>query len=328
MTETKVVSIVCPGHSGSTLLDMVLGTLPKVVSSGEMVYIPWKIYKENHPEKYQTTYCSCGETMKNCNFWSPILKRSSKKIGFDILQKPEKFNISINRPYYYGRNVKLTVLRKLMTLGSIFININYIIKFLTNFYLRSIKANWLLFDTISEVSDKKIIVDSTKDIYRYLFLRNYRKTNIKLIILIRDVYGVASSAHHGLTEQRIKSVAKGWLNFYNVRLYRVIKNLDKSEYLVISYEELAKNVNATRNKIGEFLNITDPIQDISSVYPSKMHIVAGNPLRNKDKMEVRYDERWKERLSKEQINELAKINNRLSDIYSIENYTAPNEKSN
>ena len=315
MTKSKIVSIICPGHSGSTLLDMVLGTLPNVVSSGEIVYIPWKIYKENNPD-YATTYCSCGETMGNCLFWGKILSRLSDKLGYHIYDNPKKFNISINRPFYYGKSLKASLLRKIMIIGSFFININHLVSLLYIFYLKSIKNNWLLFDTISEVSGKNIIIDSTKDIYRYLFLRKQRNRRMKLIILIRDVYGVVSSSHYDQTKHKIKLRAKHWLRFYNLSLYNVIKHLNKSEYLVIRYSDLAKNVNTTRKKIAEFLEITEPVQDISTLFPSQMHIVAGNPVRNKKKMDIKYDERWKQRLSKDQIEDLSIINSSLNAIYS------------
>lgn len=318
MIESKVISIVCPGHSGSTLLDMVIGTLPNVVSTGEIVYIPWKIYREINPEKYTTTYCSCGETMGNCAFWGDVLSRLSNKVGYRIYDNPQKFDISINRHFYFGKSVKSTIIRKIFIAFSAIINIDHVINIMYSHYRKSIISNWLLFDTISESSKKNIVIDSTKDIYRFLFLRKHRKKKSKLIILIRDVYGVASSSHFGLDDDKIKSTAKAWLNFYNIRIYNVIKHLNKSEYLVIRYEDLASDVNASRHKIAEFLEIKETIEDISTLYPSQMHIVAGNPIRNKEKMEIKLDERWKERLSHEQIKELSVLNNSLKGIYSAD----------
>ena len=71
-------------------------------------------------------------------------------------------------------------------------NINRVVDLLYPLYKGSIKNNWLLFDTMAQIHDESIIADSSKSIYRYLFLKKYRKHNTKLIVLIRDVFGVAS----------------------------------------------------------------------------------------------------------------------------------------
>ena len=41
----NLIYIVSPGHSGSTLLDMLLGSLPGVFSLGECTYLPWQLYR-------------------------------------------------------------------------------------------------------------------------------------------------------------------------------------------------------------------------------------------------------------------------------------------
>jgi hypothetical protein len=312
------VSIACPGHSGSTLLDMALGTLPKISSCGELIYIPWKIYKQNHPEKYETTYCSCGETMSHCPYWAPVLTLTGKKTGIDIFVNPKKFNIAIYQPFYYGKSLWSRILRNTITEGSRYIPVKFLIDFLYPFYMKRIKNNWILFDAINKIHDKQVIIDSTKDIYRYLFLKKYRPNSTKLIILVRDVYGVASSIHNNLelTEKIIFSRAKGWLKYYNNRVFNVIKYLDKKEYFIVKYEDLANNINLIRRKLALFLDIKEKINDISSIYPEKMHIVAGNPIRmNYGKIHIKYDERWKDRLSGKQIKDLSIIQNRLNPIF-------------
>lgn len=182
----------CPGHAGSTLLDMTLGSLPNVASCGELIYIPWKIYKQNRPEKYVTTYCGCGEKMSTCPYWEPVLKSVSNSLNIDIYANPEKFDISIEHPFFYGKSFKHRLLQKSMEKGSQFMNINRVVDLLYPLYKGSIKNNWLLFDTMAQIHDESIIADSSKSIYRYLFLKKYRKHNTKLIVLIRDVFGVAS----------------------------------------------------------------------------------------------------------------------------------------
>jgi len=55
----KVIYIAGLGHSGSTILDMSLGTLPGVVGLGEL-----KTLIDNQSrERHYSSLCSCG---KNC----------------------------------------------------------------------------------------------------------------------------------------------------------------------------------------------------------------------------------------------------------------------
>lgn len=122
-----------------------------------------------------------------------------------------------------------------------------------------------------------------------------------------------------MTDKLVTSRAKAWLRYYNDRLYHVLKHLDKSEYVIIRYENLANDINDTRKKLAAFLEVDGNFDDIDFLYPSKMHIVAGNPIRSKDKMSIRYDERWKERLTKTQIEMLSVINDSLKDIYLCSN---------
>jgi len=318
MIDTKLVSIVCPGHSGSTLLDMVIGTLPGAASTGELIYIPWKIYKENHPEKYLTTYCSCGEKMSTCLFWRPVLDSLSDKLCMDIFEQPENFKISLLHPFYYGKNRKHKLLINILTEISKFISINHAIAILYPFYAHQVKNNWKLFSTIKKIHNKKIVVDSSKDIYRYLLLRRYRKNNTKLIVLVRDVFGVASSIHNipGLTEEIIFSRANAWKRFYNSRLYNVLKHLEKSEYMIVKYKDLATNPSRIRQLLAEFLEIECDTENIEGIIPSQLHAVAGNPIRTSEGLvKIKYDERWRKRLSNGQIAKLSVINQSLKDIY-------------
>jgi len=64
---TTVVFIAGSGHSGSTLLDLMLGSSPGFFSTGEL-------------SQYQSTYglsdgagpCTCGDRIRDCSFWESV----------------------------------------------------------------------------------------------------------------------------------------------------------------------------------------------------------------------------------------------------------------
>lgn len=68
MNKQKTIYIAGLGHSGSTILDMILGSHSKIIGLGEIM--PF-IRRKDHSSDYKST-CSCGETGKNCDFWAPI----------------------------------------------------------------------------------------------------------------------------------------------------------------------------------------------------------------------------------------------------------------
>ncbi|NQV49071.1 MAG: sulfotransferase [Candidatus Marinimicrobia bacterium] len=73
MKKIKLVYIVSLGHSGSTLLDVLLNQHSKIQSVGEvMFYDEW--VRNDH-------LCSCGKPLKQCPFWLGAAVENSDPIG-------------------------------------------------------------------------------------------------------------------------------------------------------------------------------------------------------------------------------------------------------
>lgn len=78
----NIVFIAGIGHSGSTLLDLLLGSQPQTVSLGEIdkiihnktrnLFMERYIYREKYP-------CSCGKNPSECPFWSEFGAYIEKK---------------------------------------------------------------------------------------------------------------------------------------------------------------------------------------------------------------------------------------------------------
>lgn len=75
MSKLKVVYILSPGHSGSTLLGLLLGAHPAVATVGELKFAP--------PGYRDGQTCSCGVRMEQCDFWQAVSERLRQR-GFDI----------------------------------------------------------------------------------------------------------------------------------------------------------------------------------------------------------------------------------------------------
>jgi hypothetical protein len=72
-SSLPVVYIAGSSHSGSTLLDLVLGSHSKIESLGEAKKIPQVLAKIRDPSG-ETPLCSCREPINSCGFWSAVLR--------------------------------------------------------------------------------------------------------------------------------------------------------------------------------------------------------------------------------------------------------------
>ena len=306
------------GHSGSTLLDFLIGTLPGTFSTGEMVYFPYALYRNLH-EKISIkaeNICTCDKGFFECEVWSKVIGRLEEKLGEDLHKDPFAFDISIHHcPRFYQ---KVPLKYKLSHHAYYFLNnISHSLSdgLYRNRYSRSIANNWLFYKSISEVTGSRFVIDSSKDPIRLRLLSTKYPDRIKPIILIRNVFGVSSSGiNYGRTVD-FENAAKSWLMFYNKKVFPTIKPLlKKVKPLVIHYEDLADNPADTRDKIADFLEIErTPFTNL--IHRKNFHLIAGNPMRYRDEITIVHDERWKKHINDEQQALLSKYHNLLHPYF-------------
>ena len=71
-----LVMIASAGHSGSTLLDLLLGNHPRVSGAGEMNRLT--LYASDR-------MCACGATVTNCSYWNQVRAAITKRRNRDGL---------------------------------------------------------------------------------------------------------------------------------------------------------------------------------------------------------------------------------------------------
>lgn len=159
-----VLYIAGNGHSGSTLLDMIIGTSPDIFSAGELTFITRSsIFEE---------YCSCNERIVDCTVWSKIVQiwLDSSPINLEDYQR---LRLKFERNKTTFRTLYAMVLPD------------------KDFKVYCLTTR-LLFEAIYEVTGKNIIVDSSKSPQRIAVLK--RIVNLKVIHLCRNAKGVLNSA--------------------------------------------------------------------------------------------------------------------------------------
>ena len=79
----KCIYICSAGHSGSTLLDLLLGSHSNVTSLGEINQLSKNLSLN--------TLCTCGEEIRSCDFWKDIANQLKKNLGLDVFADPYSF---------------------------------------------------------------------------------------------------------------------------------------------------------------------------------------------------------------------------------------------
>jgi hypothetical protein len=252
-----VLYIAGNGHSGSTLLDIIIGSSPDIFSAGELTFITRdSIFEE---------YCSCGTLIKDCGIWSKVIE-------IWIRKSP------VNLEDY--KKLRLKFERNKTTARAFISKLNPSQDFKTY-----CEATLILFEAIQEVTGKSVIVDSSKSPQRIAVLNKI--VDLKVIHLCRNAKGVLNSAKKSSKKdikigievdsaaRRTSKTLLEWL-FVNIitELFCIGVNSKK-----IKYKDYIQNL-----KIIETIHPKITIQNIQKF--STEHMMAGNILRLKEEVKV------------------------------------------
>ena len=77
--------ILSAGRSGSTLLNLALGTHPRAVAVSELTQLPFDVIRRNT--------CSCSLPIDECLFWREVGRHVQSELGIDVWREPEALNL-------------------------------------------------------------------------------------------------------------------------------------------------------------------------------------------------------------------------------------------
>lgn len=305
----KVVSILSAGHSGSTLLDMVCGSISSVFSLGEVTYLPWQIYRTRHEiaNVENQNICTCRNDFRHCPVWSEVIRRISMQTGVEILKSPFAFRIALLQSQRYKKSHRFSLERAKRGLLLALIKHDFARPTAGIFYAMNREVvinNWRMFDEVGNLQNTQYVVDSTKSPERLWLLYQHRPKDTKAIILFRDVRAVAYSAVRRYNADPLIR-AKGWVRIYN-RIFNVLQAMPDLPVKIVHYEDLCSEPVKTRAGIANFLGLPD----VSTMFPldsTKYHLVAGNPMRYQESINLRYDDAWLTKLEGGIVNQIEPI---------------------
>jgi len=282
MQKIQLIYILGMGHSGSTLLDLILDRHPDIESIGEIRF--FKKFMENN------MICSCQRKFKECPYWQEILdlyhqKRKGDSSPCDLGGKRRLSTLD------YIRNLKQPLDGRLYTREEI--------------HMYGMR-NYHLFKSILESQGKKIILDSSKDWQRLYLLYASGLFDIKIIYLYRDGRSNLES-----NKRKDKKLQINWyypgpvsqtIRFIktHITIRRFLRNnIDASRIYGLEYKAFTKNFGAEINQLLEFLEI-EPSPELFSSFSGEIHNIGGNGMRfqNIDFDNIRPRLKWKKNLTR------------------------------
>jgi len=263
--KRTIIYISGEGHSGTTMLDAVLGNHKNTFSSGELTNFVKKgiINRE---------YCACGRPVPECKVWSEIIKEWDKKRVLSL----EKY-IQIQNKLTSKKNIVSSLVALKKGSGEI------------SEFLRDTNK---LYNVIFKITGSQIIVDSSKTPGRILILKQL-DFDVQVLHLVRR-FGDVLNSYKKHTPKNLKEgveyeirplnsiyVLSSWL-VKNLLTYFFSKDLS---YKKIKYENLVIN---PLKELSFFVEDSEQfINKLTDRGPFELkHLVAGNKIRMKENLYI------------------------------------------
>jgi hypothetical protein len=281
--RNKIVFIIGAGHSGSTLLAKALNSHSHLFSLSEI---------SNFFEDINSTYalCGCELLLNDCPFWDRINSRLKEINGKGIKDFPYE--------YAWIRSAELnSFIGKIYYRLARFIATSFNLK--NSFFKNRLENIETLYSTLFEVTNKSILVDSSKSAKRAFILARYLKQYDSYFIhLIRDGRAVLYSYQKGYYKLNLKDPVTGerqWKTFYSktgrsidesIRVWcrdnreamRFELMIRKNRFIRIKYEDLANSPEKTLGKLMDFLE-QEYEPGMLNLRRYVNHMVSGNASR-------------------------------------------------
>jgi hypothetical protein len=287
---TDIIYIAGYGRSGTTLLERLLQCQPFVHACGEMTNF-FRIYGSD------SSRCSCGQSVKNCEFWD------------GIAQKLFKLDFTVQKFPYYGKLQKKREAH--WSHGGSFAPLRY-----QDTYANLMKP---FFEALARhPHENQVLIDSSKTAYstpfRPIAISQLGKFKVRVIHLVRDPRGVVWSVKKGLNRRMeagqegsallpVTRAITGWL-FANRAANRLKSYLGEDSCCLVKYEDLVENPAQVISHLSiiwnidlhESIRVAGEVMNGFEVQLPTMHQLAGNRMRFDTTFSIRPDYTWKGKL--------------------------------
>jgi hypothetical protein len=294
--QPTAVFICAAGHSGSTLLDLLLGSHRSAISLGEITQMPKNLALN--------TRCSCGAPVRECALWGDVIERLTEQARYARIRE---------RPYdlYLGLFEAGTVIdvHQQTPLHKLYRRCAYAAAYLrwrtgllpelaTTPLTVGARNKHDFYRTVAAVTAKPVLIDSSKHYLEAVSLYRAAPERTKVVLLVRDGRAVFYS---GLKRGKPRRKAlNAWLLTYRRGLPLLESQIASRDLLRVSYENLAADPARELHRICQFIGVPYDVQMLD--FRSRVHhVLSGNDMRLADTAAIRVDAAWRERLTRADV---------------------------
>jgi len=272
------VYILGAGHSGSTLLAMLMGRHPRICTIGEA-----KAPAIGASADYR---CSCGERMSACGFWRALTGAVEARGAHldisngatDIRRAPTPYVRWLLKPLHRSRPLEWLRGAALAMSPSWRRHVG-----------RVQTLNAAIADAVCAITGKDIFVDSSKTGLQLKYLLENPALDVKVLRLVRDGRGVALS-YRTADGLPVRDGAYAWRRS-NEEAETIVSSLPKDRWLDLRYEELCHQPERTMQGVFQFVG-AGPFALSHGMAHDAPHVL-GNDRARSTVAAVRLDERWR-----------------------------------
>lgn len=291
----KIVYIMSPSYSGSTLLTCLLGQHREIATIGEL-----KGSALGDIEKYM---CSCGQKLQECEFWETL--RSSEELqqfGLDFADWVTHFR---SQSLLHDRILRAPVRGRLFE--AVRTSVIHTLPSLRRQFDWKIKSNLAVMRAVSRLQGANVFLDASKDPNRLVYLLKHSEIPVKVISLLRDGRGVCGSImkHTGVS---MHSAVSEWRAKIR-EMSATLRYFEERDVIHLKYEALCESPYETMENICRSIGIGTFSESHRSDYLAHL---LGNAMRLARLEEVRLDESWRLRLTQQDLRIFVDLAGRLN----------------
>lgn len=264
--QPSIIFIASLSHSGSTLLDLLLGAHPSLVGLGELYKVLQMSRAQLESEKVMR--CTCGQHVADCIFWNPTIAALQKEADSPLAKK--YLTVLGCLQNILGKEKQLVDSSKY--LGPL--------QCATSLPGVDVKAVHLLKDVRSFTVSQRDSLDAELKYHHLPVL-------FGSLSLSKSIY-----------RSTLKSPAYLYWKWYlrNQALENHLRDA-KVTHMQIGYDELAQKPEIILPQLFKFLGTESPQKANYLPKQTNSHIFMGNPMiASAQKMSgIYYDDRWKSR---------------------------------
>ncbi len=315
----QLIYIAGSGHSGSTLLDMLLGRHSQISSLGEAHFLSMNAGKSTRPR-----LCSCGKAINECPFWTRVEQELEAMLnikGSNVFERfptthPANLQLEDNGDYLqesvtrprYGPSVNTAALivgsKSLWSLlGHLFTDVELD---------RTIIHNSLMvYEAVRRAWGTPVIIDSTKNPTRLKGLYLAVQEPFRILYLIRDGRAVSYSR---MQRQRLpmEQCARIW-RAEQTKQWLARLSIPKSLITYVCYEDLCRCPEQELMRICNVIGVD--YQPAMLEFRNDVHNLGGNAMRFRaNERDIRLDEKWRREMKAEDLRTFERVAGNLNKV--------------